>query len=99
MKLPFDIYKLSVKKRLLWGFTLSAAVSLSVTLIAFSIPAISVLEWQMSDSWAREGYGHTVSNNVAVVGVDEEFLNTHGWPLEKDLYGDFIDYLLEMGAG
>lgn len=98
MKLPFDIYKLSVKKRLLWGFTLSAAVSLSVTLIAFSIPAISVLEWQMSDSWAREGYGHTVSNNVAVVGVDEEFLNTHGWPLEKDLYGDFIDYLLEMGA-
>jgi adenylate cyclase len=93
-----NIYQIPRKKRMIFGLGASLAVSWAFCAVLFSIPQIAVLEWRLADVWAQGAYGKTVSQEVAVVGIDEAFLDEHGWPLEKDLYGDCIDYLTEMGA-
>jgi adenylate cyclase len=90
--------KVKEKKRRLLGLALAAGVSFGVCLAFFSFPSVNVLEWRIADNWARQASNRTISHNVAVIGVDEKLLDEHGWPLEKDIYGDLIDYLSEMGA-
>jgi adenylate cyclase len=89
---------LTGRKRRLAGLAIAAAVSFSAGFVFFSFPSVNVLEWRLADHWARRANGETVSRNVAVIGVDEKLLHDYGWPLEKDIYGDLIDYLTEMGA-
>ena len=92
------LYEIPRKKRLRYGLGLSAAISFIFCAVIFSFSSINVLEWRLADLWAQRAYGNTVSREVAVVGIDEAFLDENGWPLEKDLYGDCIDYLTEMGV-
>src|SRR5208337_4595064 len=89
---------LTGRKRRLVGLAIAAAVSFAAGFVFFSFPSVSVLEWRLADHWARRANGSSVSHNVAVIGVDEKLLQDYGWPLEKDIYGDLIDYLTEMGA-
>jgi len=96
--MKIDLYSIPSSRRLLLGLGLSAAFSFSVVLAAFSIPAVGVIEWRLADLWAQKAHGRTISRHVAVVGVDEALLNQFGWPLEKDIYGDLVSYLFEMGA-
>jgi adenylate cyclase len=71
----------------------------------FSVPGISSLEWKLLDVWAVQAYGErdigrNLSAQVAVIEVDEGlFENQHlEWPLDKNIYGDLLDYLDTMGA-
>jgi adenylate cyclase len=93
-----SLHQIPHKKRMLLGLGASLVISLAVCAVLFSIPQINVLEWRLADVWAQGAYGKTVSHEVAVVGIDDAFLGEHGWPLEKDLYGDCIGYLTEMGV-
>jgi adenylate cyclase len=93
-----SLHQIPRKKRMLFGLGASLASSLVICAVLFSIPQINVLEWRLADVWAQGAYGRTVSREVAVIGIDEAFVDEHGWPLEKDLYGDCIDYLTEMNV-
>jgi adenylate cyclase len=92
------LHEIPRKKRMLFGLGASFASSLVICAALFSIPQINVLEWRLADFWAQQEYGSSIARNVAVIGIDEPFLKRYGWPLEKDLYGDCIAYLSEMGA-
>jgi adenylate cyclase len=76
----------------------AAAFAVVVAVVAFSFPAIGILEWRLADFWTGLSYDKRVSPTVAVVGVDEALFEQYKWPLEKDMYGDLIDYLDDMGA-
>jgi class 3 adenylate cyclase/CHASE2 domain-containing sensor protein len=93
-----SIKAITGKKRRLAGLAAAAVVSFLTGIAFFSFPSVNVLEWRLADHWARQSGNRTVSKSVAVVGVDEKFLADHDWPLEKDIYGDLIDFLSEMGA-
>jgi Adenylate cyclase, family 3 (some proteins contain HAMP domain) len=92
------LHELPSRKRLGFGFAAAALVSFAVSALFFSFPSINVLEWRLADSWAQKAFGKRVSDKVVVIGVDEQLLNDFGWPLEKDIYGDLIGYLGDMGA-
>jgi adenylate cyclase len=96
--MKINISSLNNAQRKLAGLVAAALVSFAVCLACFSFPSINVLEWRLADHWARQENGKTVSKTVAVVGIDEGLLDRYGWPLEKDIYGDLIDYLEDMGA-
>lgn len=92
------LYEIPSRKRLGFGFAAAALVSFAVSSLFFSFHSIGVLEWRLADSWVQKAFGKKVSDKVAVIGIDEQLLNDFGWPLEKDLYGDLIGYLGDMGA-
>jgi len=75
-------------------------VSLLACRLLFSLPGVGVIEWRLADYWAVSSKGREQVSPVAVVGVDEALFERDGfdWPLEKQVYGDLIDYLDEMGA-
>ena len=97
-KLKIDLYAVPQRKRLFFILSFSALAAFLVGAAVFSVPTIGVLEWGPADLWARKAHGKTVSRDVAVVGITDAFLDEQSWPLEKDIYGDLIDYLSEMGA-
>jgi adenylate cyclase len=90
--------KMSRRMRMAWGLLGAGIFSMLICIAAFSFPSIGVLEWRIVDSWARMNHGARISKNVAVIGIDDRFLDDYGWPLEKDIYGDLIDFCIEMGA-
>ena len=92
----FKYIKLSKKNIFLGMFFI---VFLLVTLI-FSFKDFGILEWKIADFWARSLYPKKVADKVAVVGVDDDLFTVqkYEWPLEKDIYGEVILYLQEMGA-
>jgi adenylate cyclase len=77
---------------------MSAVFSFITVAVFFSYPAIGVLEWRLADSWTKKQRTGKTSGKIAVIGIDEPFLDEHGWPLEKDIYGDAVGYLTDMGA-
>ncbi len=85
-------------KRLAAWLAGAAGVSFTLVALLYCVPHIGVLEWRLSDHWARARHGGRLSPSVAVVGVDEETLRRHSWPLEKDFYAELIAYLQEMGT-
>jgi adenylate cyclase len=91
------IHELPPKIRQRCAILIACIASISAALVCFSIPSIGILEWRLADFWATQS-PKGIADKVAVVGIDEEFLNAHAWPVEKDVYGDLIDFLMEMGA-
>lgn len=85
-------------KRLAAWLAGAAGVSFALVALLYCVPQIRMLEWRLADHWARAQHGERVSPSVAVVGVDEEILRRHAWPLDKGFYAELIDYLQEMGA-
>jgi len=81
-------------------FLISLIVTFTVSFLLFSIPGIAIYEWDLADIWARQSYGENVSDKVAVVGIDDDLFVVQDlkWPLEKDVYGELIFFLQEMGA-
>ncbi len=78
----------------------AVVVSFVIVTILFSIKGIGIYEWHLADFWARQNYGRNVAEKVAVVGIDDNLFQfgKYEWPLEKDVYGELIMYLEEMGA-
>jgi adenylate cyclase len=93
-----DIYSIPPQKRRFFLLGLSALFSFVTAAVFFSSPAIGVLEWRVADYWTKKQRTGKTSGKVAVIGIDEAFLDEHGWPLEKDIYGDAVGYLTDMGA-
>ncbi len=79
---------------------IAMATSFAIISILFSIPGIRIYEWHLADFWARQNYPQSVATKVAVVGIDDNLFSfgKYEWPLEKDVYGELIMYLQEMGA-
>ena len=71
----------------------------------FSLPLFDSLEWKLQDLWAERAYGSNpkdrpISPDVVVIKVDEGLFENMGlaWPLDKNVYGDLLDYLDTLGA-
>jgi adenylate cyclase len=86
----------NVRRR--YAVFLAFFISIVFTLVVFSIPSVKILEWRPADFWAARSFQGRIADKVAVVGIDEDFLNKFSWPVEKDVYGDLIDFLSEMGV-
>ena len=79
---------------------LACIVAFVLSFLLFSMPAVRILDWRLADFWSTQEYGSTTSSSVAVIGIDEALFEEQGfdWPLEKDVYGDLIAFLVEMEA-
>lgn len=91
----------SQKTKLYWGTLLFSFVFVA---LIFFIPSIQIQEWRLFDFWMKNSHPENVSDNVAVVGIDEDLFAPQPdglgfeWPLEKDTYSEFILMLQKYGA-
>lgn len=91
----------SQKTKLYWGTLLFSFVFVA---LIFFIPSIQIQEWRLFDFWMKNSHPYTISENVAVVGIDEDLFAPQPdglgfeWPLEKDTYAEFILMLQKYGA-
>lgn len=99
------LFKNKIQKGLWKRMLFLGLASWLLAALLFSIPGLDSLEWKVLDVWAAKAYGRQaterpVSSNVAVIEIDEGlFENQHlSWPLDKNIYGDLLDYLDTMGA-
>lgn len=95
-----EIFNLPSEIRKYISISISGIVALAFSLLLFTLPSINILDWHLSDLWVTEEYGSTTSENVAVIGIDDALFEEEGfeWPLDKDVYGELILFLTEMGA-
>jgi adenylate cyclase len=85
------------KQKLLWA---GLVFSCALVGLLFSIPFVGVQEWRMYDFWMHNENPADISQNVAVVGIDEDFFEVLGfaWPLAKDEYAKIMMMLDDFGA-
>ncbi len=88
----------SPEKRQWAGLSLAALLAFFISLAVFTIPLVNALEWKIVDSWIYPRAESIPNKDVAVIGIDQDFLKQFEWPIEKNLYGELLFYLNEMGA-
>ena len=78
------------------------AVGLAFLLSAliFSLPGMRDLEWKLADIWAMQTLRHSISDSVAVIGIDENLFEEEelSWPLDKNVYAEILSWCDTMGA-
>ena len=100
LSFPEKFEQMSPRRRKFILFSSGLFFSFLLSLLIFGFLGGSILEWHLSDYWINKDYPKNVSKKVAVVGIDEDLFEKYkfNWPLDKEVYGELIYFLQEMGA-
>jgi adenylate cyclase len=88
-----------MKSKILFIGPFAIVVYLLVELL-FLVPQFQSLEWKWFDTLVQLHQSGETSESVIAIGIDEGLFEEQGlnWPLDKNIYGELIDYLDQVGA-